>query len=369
MHSKYVPPVRHPRFARRKKVTRQSESEHWPGRPESHPRTISSNDYLNTSLHENKPSSLLDTERPLRPARDAGLQLSSREERRIAREKRTQRHVIIIGVLASVIVFVAGFVWMQQSERLAGTLAWFGSEMTSTPSTDTAALTPSYQDDQPGVTDATDMDALPTPIIATYNELSLHLPVELEELTEIAFHPANYSYAQKLSSHLPEADLAQAKKQKSTGRDIRTQSTDEGARLVGECLKLWRSGRHASVMTALDVGAPAGSPVLASIDGTVTAVKKYRYEDKTDDFEIHIASVIPGIELVTIHVAKVTVEVGDEVFAGLTQIGSVRNIAKFTRPQLASYTGDKGNHVHLQINDTQSAAYKARQKKLATEQD
>ncbi|MDR1413013.1 MAG: M23 family metallopeptidase [Actinomycetes bacterium] len=324
----------------------------------------------------------------LRPARDTGLTLQTRQERRAAAAAKRRRQWVVVIIVAVVFVFTAGFVWMRSSQKeAAAQLARLGSLFTPTArkgegraDTDTekdsadlaAARTteanpPSGQGQGQGQGPVI-ADTAPTPLVASYKKLRIRLPVAPEDLTEVAFHPANFNYAVELKTHLPEMKLAEAKKKHGTGRDISVQPAGDEALLVGSCLKMWRSGRHTAVMTSMDIGARAGTPVRSSVDGTVTSVRVYRYDNKVDDYEIHVAcDEAPGIEMVMIHVAKPKVQTGDRVTAGVTPVAEVRNLAKYVRNQLASYTSkkDPGNHTHIQFNDTRKSSYKARQRELA----
>ncbi|MDR1775376.1 MAG: M23 family metallopeptidase [Actinomycetes bacterium] len=317
---------------------------------------------------------------PIRPARDAGLTLTTRAERRAAEKRRARTQRLVAAVVVLVIVFAAGMIWMASSNKAAeeqpfsertpsarGTTAAAGTNNGTGSGSDSAAGGSVAGANDAGTT-SSETSGSPTPIVATYKKMQVRLPVALEDLTEVAFHPANYGYAVKLSTHMPELSLEKAKKKKGTGRDISVQPAGADALLVGSCLKMWRSGRGTNVMTSMDIGAAAGTVTYAPVDGVVSSVRVYRYDNKVNDYEIHVAcDDAPGIEMVMIHVKKPVVQTGDVVVGGVTPMAQVRNISKYVRNQLATYTGDKGNHTHIQFNDTTAASYKARQKKLLSE--
>jgi hypothetical protein len=48
-----------------------------------------------------------------------------------------------------------------------------------------------------------------------------------------------------------------------------------------------------------------------------------------------------------------TVVPGTRVFAGLTQLASVRRMGDKLNMQLAQYTSNGGDHVHMQLNKIQ----------------
>ena len=120
----------------------------------------------------------------------------------------------------------------------------------------------------------------------------------------------------------------------------------------GEALRLWRSNRSGPPDTAADVGAAPGTQVRAPVSGTVIAVRRYELYDRYEDFEIHIQPEgWPEVDVVLIHVADVSVSVGDDVLGGLTPIAAVRHLSDKVDLQLGGYTGDGGNHVHVQLNE------------------
>jgi hypothetical protein len=91
--------------------------------------------------------------------------------------------------------------------------------------------------------------------------------------------------------------------------------------------------------------------VFAPVSGTVLQVKPYKLYNKYDDFEIHIQpDGWPGIDVVLIHVADPLVTAGQRVDGGVTQLAIVRRMSDKVELQLGGYTGNGGDHVHLQLN-------------------
>lgn len=198
----------------------------------------------------------------------------------------------------------------------------------------------------------------PTPIIASYRELCLRLPVRLEDLTEVGFHQAAYGYATHLKTPMPPADMKAAKKRKTTDRDLTKQAAGTDAPLTGSALVMWRN-RPGKPDSAIDVGAKPGSDVLAPLSGVVVKVKKYALYGKHEDYEIHIQPAgYANLDCVLIHVTDVTVRPGDSVIAGTSRIGAVRKLSDRVTHQLGHYTRDGGDHTHLQLNDATDPDYK-----------
>jgi murein DD-endopeptidase MepM/ murein hydrolase activator NlpD len=197
----------------------------------------------------------------------------------------------------------------------------------------------------------------PTPIFASRGKVILRLPVNMDDLTEVGFHQASYDYALAMKTPLPDADMAAAKKNQGTPRDLSAQEVGTDAVLTGSVLRMWRD-RPGKPNTAVDVGAAPGSPVLAPVEGTVVLVKSYDLYGKHPDVRVHIRpDANTDIDVVLIHVQDPSVKAGDRVVAGVTQLGAVRKLSDKMRMQLTSYTKDDGDHVHIQLNDITDPAY------------
>lgn len=291
--------------------------------------------------------------RTFRPARDTGLALEGRRSREARRKAAQRRQQVFAGVLAVVVLGSLLVAWQYASDRRAATEPLDTALAVPAPIERTTA--PSA--DLP-VAIAADPAADPTPYFASYKKLKLRLPVAADELTEIGFHQASYAYALRLKSLLPDAKMTSAKKDRSTHRDLSTQSTEDDAVLVGTALRMWRN-RPGKPDTAVDIGADPGSAVYSPVTGTVVKVKRYKLYNQWNDYELHIQpDGRPELDLVMIHIDDVTVRPGDRVVAGISQLAVVRKLAKAVGPQLRSYTRNGGHHTHLQVNDATDPKYK-----------
>lgn len=317
----------------------------------------------------------------LGPVRDTGMTMMSRRERHELARKRRQGFGLAGFALVLVALLGAGMYWMELSDRQAaatdltvsglsasgiatdaGAPASSPDSLGSLGSLD-ASDTPTGAGTAALVSEATSIGVTvdsPTPLIGTCAGVDVFLPVSVRDLTEVGFHQANYTYAIPMATHMPIMKASEAQGV-GTKRDKSIQRYGNGAKLVGSCVEMWRSGRDARQMTAADCGAPAGSIVFAPVTGTVTAVKTYTLEGKATDYEIHIApDGAENVEVVVIHITNVVVRKGDHLLGGASPIARVMDTAKLVRNQLATYAGARGNHAHIQFNDTDSAAYIAR---------
>lgn len=340
-------------------------------------------------------NTLYGTSEGLKTPRDTGIRLTSRKEERRARKHKLQLQWGAIIVALCFVGLVGGIVWMNRSNADGARLAEkntaraatsaaksaqggssagssssgpTGGQSTSADASASAVMARLPQDVRDEVAVADISSDSPTPLVAQAGSIKIHLPVSVADLTEVAFHQASYDDAVALTTHLKMASLKSAKKNKGTKRDKTTQQSGCDALLCGEALQYWRSNRHTAPTTALDCGAKAGSLVYAPVTGTVTRVVLYNYENKVNDYEIHIRPDGQSkLETVNIHMKSPYVREGDRVEGGVTPIARVRNMGAYVRNQLATYAPEKGNHTHLQVNDTTSASYKKRMSKKITQ--
>lgn len=282
------------------------------------------------------------------PARDTSAAVEGRRNREARRRAARRRSRIVAAAVAVAVVAALAVGWQFASGQRAS-----GTTVSRDTSATDAAGTPGATVARAATTAPT-----PTPYFANYKKLKLRLPVAVADLTEVGFHQASYAYARHMDTHLPEADNGDAKKARSTKRDVAAQSPAADAELVGQALVMWRS-RPGNPDSAADVGADPGSGVFSPVDGTVVKVKKFDLYGKYPDYEIHIQPAgYPDLDVVLIHVDDLTCSPGDRVAAGITRIAAVRKLDKRVRPQLRSYTDNGGHHTHLQINDATHPEYK-----------
>ena len=202
---------------------------------------------------------------------------------------------------------------------------------------------------------------LPTPLIATYDDLLIHSPIVPRDITEIEFHQASYDTALQMTPLLIIVDAEEVSEKHGTNH-IPYEAQPHGDKpLIAEAVSTWRLNSVGDEMTAVDVGAPAGTDVYAPISGTVVKIKSYRLYDMIDDYEIHIQSPDhPELDIVVLHIDQVTIKVGDKVIGGSTRIAKVRDLGEDIDSNLLNFTmpPDPGFHCHVQINDATRESYK-----------
>jgi len=110
-------------------------------------------------------------------------------------------------------------------------------------------------------------------------------------------------------------------------------------------------GRGTYSTTACDVSAKAGTTAYAPVTGTVIAAEPYMLYGKYPDLRVRIAiDGFPGYHVAMLHMSGLLVTAGQQVQAGKTPIGIVRDLVPYFNSGPNPYTREEGNHVHVQIN-------------------
>lgn len=114
-----------------------------------------------------------------------------------------------------------------------------------------------------------------------------------------------------------------------------------------------REQREGPDTGALDVGAEAGTRVYAPVTGVVTAVRPDPTMREANVVEIKPAEA-PNTRVFVSLLQGVSGDIGPDapVTAGMTEIGTVANLASITKTQLAEHTGGSGNHVTVSVLKT-----------------
>lgn len=295
-----------------------------------------------------------DDGRRLSPALDTGIAVATRADRAAAEAERRQR-VAVLSVAAAIVALTTAAVgWHYASDRLAA----------SSPIASASALIgipPTKGTSTSAATESQAMRQAPTPIFARYKKLNLHLPVPVRSLTEIGFHQASYAWALPMKTSMKDAKLSKVAKTKTTGRDLTKQPSGPDGVLTGYVLRMWRN-RPGKPDTAVDIGAKPGTVLLSPVTGTVVRIKSYKLYGRYPDYEMHIVpDNTSGIDIVMIHLTDLSCEAGDRVEAGVTPVAKIRKLSDKMHEQLADYTKNGGDHVHMQVNNSDHRGYKGLQ--------
>lgn len=274
----------------------------------------------------------------LGPVRDTGITLGSR--RRSLRRRRNPLGWIYAAVGVIIMVAIVG------SAAILRPTAQ--SAATVDPSSAPAAVGTTTPDPAP--------EREQTPMLASYQSLYLRLPVDPDDITQVAFHQASGDQAFHMEPLVEYANLAEAAKLRHAPLSIAATGSAESSSVAdtiwnGKAIQLWRSNRSGKPDTAVDVGADPGTDVYSPVTGTVLQVRSYKLYNKYADYEVHIKpDGWPEVDVVLIHVDDVSVAAGDRVLGGITRIASVRKMSDRISLQLGGYTRNGGDHVHMQLN-------------------
>lgn len=189
----------------------------------------------------------------------------------------------------------------------------------------------------------------PDVILAEVSGLYISSPIRPEDLTGLGYHPEgeNFTEMSPRGRNLSGNALLGLFASDSTPEKIQYYIMDP-------------ADRRGPQTGALDVGAEAGTPVYAPVSGTVTAIRPDpMLREGANVIEIkptgagdpEMPNEIPNVRILVSLVQEVDSEIGPKspVTAGMTQLGSVADSAKFLKPQLADHTSEAGNHVTVSV--------------------
>jgi hypothetical protein len=102
---------------------------------------------------------------------------------------------------------------------------------------------------------------------------------------------------------------------------------------------------------SVDIGAVAGTDVYSPVDGKVTSIRPYVIDGAAHGniIEIQPTSTPADVVTMTSVLAAPGVVVGTTVTAAKTKLGSVVDLSKVLTQEVAKYTSDAGNHVHIEV--------------------
>ena len=172
----------------------------------------------------------------------------------------------------------------------------------------------------------------PELVIARAEGVEVHLPVDPERVTAIAFHPIDDPSGVALNS----------------SGAVTIHQSDRGDRVGPET-------------AGLDGGAPAGTTVFAPVDGVIASVSDYMVSGRIEGYELTItpSTAASGLVLRVTHLGErdngERPSVGTPVRAGVTPLGAVHDFTGVVEQELSQFTSDSGNHVDLELIRTQAA--------------
>jgi hypothetical protein len=102
---------------------------------------------------------------------------------------------------------------------------------------------------------------------------------------------------------------------------------------------------------SVDVGAVAGTDVYSPVDGKVVSIRPYVIDGRAYGSVIEIQPTSTPADVVTLtNLATAPgVVVGAPVSAARTKLGAVVDLSKVLTQEMAKYSSDAGNHVHIEV--------------------
>jgi hypothetical protein len=184
-------------------------------------------------------------------------------------------------------------------------------------------------------------------VVAMHDTLRFQLPIDQARVTAIGYHAAG-------PTALPLEPVGSQANAGVLGRLAQRLLGDDGSGLRYYLLE----GGVGAQTGGLDVGAPVGTDVYAPVDGTVIALSDRVVNARSYGKQIQIQPAgNPGVVVsITNIAADPALRVGSAVVAGKTKAGRLLDLSAVERAELARYTQDHGQHVHVEIHAATSVA-------------
>jgi hypothetical protein len=108
---------------------------------------------------------------------------------------------------------------------------------------------------------------------------------------------------------------------------------------------------HGPGTGSVDVGAVAGTDVYSPVDGKVVSIRPYVIDGRAHGSVIEIQPTSTPADVVTLTNLSTAggIVVGAPVSAAKTKLGTVVDLSKVLTQEMARYTSDAGNHVHIEV--------------------
>jgi hypothetical protein len=181
------------------------------------------------------------------------------------------------------------------------------------------------------------------------NGLALDVPVTQRRITAIVYHGvgSNGSIPLTPSGHQRNAGLLTKLGNLVTG----------GSQASGPSYYV-DSDALGSPTGSVDVGAVAGTAVYSPVDGRVVSIRPYVINGHAWGSMLQIQPSSAPALLVTVMNAQraPSIQVGTIVSAAATRLGSVADLSKAMSQDVAKFTSDSGNHVHIEVSPAPAAA-------------
>jgi hypothetical protein len=173
--------------------------------------------------------------------------------------------------------------------------------------------------------------------------LVLDVPITRRRITAIVYHGAGTTTVVPLSPLGSQRNAGIL----NTISKMLTGAPDGGG---GPSYYVDASGQGPST-GSVDIGAAAGTNVYSPVDGKVVSIQPYVIAGTAHGSVIEIQPTNTPADVVTLtNLSAVPgLAVGTPVLAAKTKLGAVVDLSKVLSQEMAKYTSDAGNHVHIQV--------------------
>ncbi len=178
-------------------------------------------------------------------------------------------------------------------------------------------------------------------VLASAGPLQVDVPIKQQRITAIVYHGSDQG---TIPLHPAGHQLNQSFPARVVARLFGTSS--------GSGPSYYIDDSAAGPDTAsVDVGAPAGTNVYSPVDGTVVGIQPYVLNGRRWGSVIQIRPVESPATLLTLtNVDKApSLAVGASVSAATSVLGSVADLSTVLTQDVAKFTSDAGNHVHIEL--------------------
>ncbi len=99
------------------------------------------------------------------------------------------------------------------------------------------------------------------------------------------------------------------------------------------------------------MGAVVGTDVYSPVDGKIVSIQPFVINGSAHGSEIEIQPTTTPADVVTLTNLQIApgIAVGTAVSAAKTKLGAVVDLSKVLSQEVAKYTSDAGNHVHIEV--------------------
>ena len=173
------------------------------------------------------------------------------------------------------------------------------------------------------------------------SELALCFPADVDQIAGVGFHESDRPEAIALE---PMGDYHMRESTEIVSRSISTSR-------FPVLFVMYSRGRRQAPTSAVDVAVRPDAVIKSPVDGMVKKVETYYLYGKYMDYRVEIQPKDhPELAVVMIHLDKLALKQGQQVYKGNTEVGIARRLSLNFDSQINEYVSEECDHVHIQTN-------------------